>query len=62
MRSGVVWIYAYRAVAPLAPGGGFVLSGHGREGGAAAALEYTTTKPVWLRTSDVPMDDPFVMR
>lgn len=62
IRSGVVWINTYRAISPLAPFGGFGLSGHGREGGAAAALEYTTTKTVWLRTSDVPMDDPFVMR
>ncbi|EPN2717697.1 hypothetical protein ACWS5G_002505, partial [Acinetobacter baumannii] len=23
---------------------------------------YTTTKTVWLRTSDEPIDDPFVMR
>ncbi|MFE1725139.1 hypothetical protein ACFMI6_06825, partial [Acinetobacter baumannii] len=25
-------------------------------------LDYTTTKTVWLRTSDEPIDDPFVMR
>ncbi|QHG88044.1 aldehyde dehydrogenase [Xanthomonas sp. NCPPB 1638] len=62
IHSGVVWINTYRAISPLAPFGGFGLSGHGREGGAAAALEYTTTKTVWLRTSDTPMDDPFVMR
>ncbi|MGM7342964.1 hypothetical protein ACOI3M_24470, partial [Acinetobacter baumannii] len=24
--------------------------------------DYTTTKTVWLRTSDEPIDDPFVMR
>ncbi|WP_228139626.1 hypothetical protein, partial [Acinetobacter pittii] len=27
-----------------------------------AVLDYTTTKTVWLRTSDEPIDDPFVMR
>ncbi|CAB3655238.1 aldehyde dehydrogenase [Paraburkholderia rhynchosiae] len=62
VRSGIVWINTYRAVSPLVPFGGFGLSGHGREGGFAAALEYTTTKSVWLRTSDAPISDPFVMR
>ncbi|MBN3811602.1 aldehyde dehydrogenase [Paraburkholderia sp. Ac-20347] len=62
VRSGVVWINTYRAMSPLVPFGGFGLSGHGREGGFAAALEYTTTKSVWLRTSDDPISDPFVMR
>ncbi|VWB84638.1 aldehyde dehydrogenase [Burkholderia lata] len=60
--SGIVWINTYRAVSPLVPFGGFGLSGHGREGGLSAALEYTTTKSVWLRTSDEPISDPFVMR
>ncbi|RQR34516.1 MULTISPECIES: aldehyde dehydrogenase [unclassified Burkholderia] len=62
VRSGIVWINTYRAVSPLVPFGGFGLSGHGREGGLSAALEYTTTKSVWLRTSDDPIGDPFVMR
>ncbi|MGI4858003.1 MAG: aldehyde dehydrogenase [Janthinobacterium lividum] len=62
VKAGIVWINTYRAISPLAPFGGFGLSGHGREGGLSAALEYTTTKTVWLRTSDVPIDDPFVMR
>lgn len=62
VRSGIVWINTYRAVSPLVPFGGFGLSGHGREGGFAAALEYTTTRSVWLRTSDDPISDPFVMR
>ena len=62
VRSGIVWINTYRAVSPLVPFGGFGLSGHGSEGGFSAALEYTTTKSVWLRTSDEPISDPFVMR
>ena len=62
VRSGIVWINTYRAVSPLAPFGGFGLSGHGREGGLNAALEYTSTKTVWLRTSDDAIQDPFVMR
>jgi acyl-CoA reductase-like NAD-dependent aldehyde dehydrogenase len=62
LRAGVVWVNTYRAVSPIAPFGGHGLSGHGREGGLAAALDYTTTKTVWLRTSDAPIPDPFVMR
>jgi aldehyde dehydrogenase (NAD+) len=62
IRAGIVWINTYRAVSPIAPFGGHGLSGHGREGGLAAALDYTTVKAVWLRTSDDPIPDPFVMR
>jgi acyl-CoA reductase-like NAD-dependent aldehyde dehydrogenase len=62
LRAGIVWINTYRAVSPIAPFGGYGLSGHGREGGLAAALDYTRTKTVWLRTSDAPIPDPFVMR
>ncbi|MFV0300459.1 MAG: aldehyde dehydrogenase [Paracoccus sp. (in: a-proteobacteria)] len=62
IRSGIVWVNTYRAVSPIAPFGGRGLSGHGREGGLAAALDYTTVKTVWLRTSDDPIPDPFVMR
>jgi aldehyde dehydrogenase (NAD+) len=62
LRAGVVWVNTYRAVSPMAPFGGHGLSGHGREGGLAAALDYTTVKTVWLRTSEDPIPDPFVMR
>ncbi len=62
LRAGVVWVNTYRAVSPIAPFGGHGLSGHGREGGLAAALDYTAVKTVWLRTSDDPIPDPFVMR
>ncbi len=62
LRAGIVWVNTYRAVSPIAPFGGTKLSGHGREGGLAAALDYTRTKTVWLRTSDVLIPDPFVMR
>ena len=62
IRAGVVWVNTYRAVSPIAPFGGHGMSGHGREGGLAAALDYTTVKTVWLRTSDDPIPDPFVMR
>lgn len=62
IRAGIVWVNTYRAVSPIAPFGGFGLSGGGREGGLAAALDYTRTKTIWLRTSDDPIPDPFVMR
>jgi aldehyde dehydrogenase (NAD+) len=62
IRAGIVWVNTYRAVSPIAPFGGSGLSGHGREGGMAAALDYTRTKTIWLRTSDDPIPDPFVMR
>ena len=62
LRAGIVWVNTYRAVSPIAPFGGHGLSGHGREGGMAAALDYTSVKTVWLRTSDDPIPDPFVMR
>ncbi|MBY3141532.1 aldehyde dehydrogenase [Rhizobium laguerreae] len=62
LRAGIVWVNTYRVVSPIAPFGGFGLSGHGREGGMAAALDYTRTKTIWLRTSDDPIPDPFVMR
>ena len=62
IRAGIVWVNTYRAVSPIAPFGGHGLSGHGREGGIEAALDYTKVKAVWLRTSDEPIPDPFVMR
>ncbi|TJZ91450.1 aldehyde dehydrogenase [Paracoccus gahaiensis] len=62
LRAGVVWVNTYRAVSPMAPFGGHGLSGQGREGGLAAALDYTTVKTVWLRVSDDPIPDPFIMR
>jgi len=62
MCSGIVWLNTYRAVSPIAPFGGFGLSGHGREGGMAAVLDYTRSKTVWLNTSDAAFPDPFVMR
>ena len=62
IRAGIVWVNTYRAVSPIAPFGGHGFSGHGREGGLQAALDYTKVKTVWLRTSDDPIPDPFVMR
>ena len=62
IQAGIVWVNTYRVVSPIAPFGGHGLSGHGREGGLEAAMDYTKVKSVWLRTSDDPIPDPFVMR
>ena len=62
VRSGIVWVNTYRAVSPMAPFGGYGQSGYGREGGLESILDYTRTKTVWIRTSDDPIPDPFVMR
>jgi acyl-CoA reductase-like NAD-dependent aldehyde dehydrogenase len=62
LHAGIVWVNTYRAVSPIVPFGGFGLSGLGREGGLDAALDYTRTKSVWIRTSDEPIADPFIMR
>ncbi|WP_119304948.1 aldehyde dehydrogenase [Dongia deserti] len=62
IRAGIVWVNTYRAISPLAPFGGFGLSGLGREGGADSIRDYTRSKAVWIRTSDDPIPDPFVMR
>ncbi|MEW6633313.1 MAG: aldehyde dehydrogenase [Pseudomonadota bacterium] len=62
IRAGVVWVNTYRAVSPLVPFGGYGLSGLGREGGLDAIRDYTRSKSVWIRTSDEPIPDPFVMR
>lgn len=62
LRAGVVWVNTYRAVSPIVPFGGYGLSGLGREGGLESILDYTRTKSVWIRTSDEPIPDPFVMR
>lgn len=62
VRAGVVWLNTYRAISPMAPFGGFGKSGYGREGGMESILDYTRQKAIWLRTSDAPIPDPFIMR
>ncbi|MHA6688316.1 aldehyde dehydrogenase [Mesorhizobium sp. A556] len=62
IHAGVVWVNTYRAVSPLVPFGGYGQSGLGREGGLDAIRDYTRSKSVWIRTSDEPIPDPFVMR
>ncbi|MHA6644926.1 aldehyde dehydrogenase [Mesorhizobium sp. A623] len=62
IHAGIVWVNTYRAVSPLVPFGGYGQSGLGREGGLNAIRDYTRSKSVWIRTSDEPIPDPFVMR
>ncbi len=62
LHAGIVWVNTYRAVSPLVPFGGYKQSGLGREGGMDSVLDYTRTKSVWIRTSDDPIQDPFIMR
>jgi (Z)-2-((N-methylformamido)methylene)-5-hydroxybutyrolactone dehydrogenase len=62
LHAGIVWVNTYRAVSPIVPFGGYGESGLGREGGLESILEYSRTKSVWVRTSDDPIPDPFVMR
>jgi len=62
LRAGIVWVNTYRAVSPIVPFGGYGQSGLGREGGLESILDYSRTKSVWIRTSDDPIPDPFVMR
>jgi acyl-CoA reductase-like NAD-dependent aldehyde dehydrogenase len=62
IRAGILWVNTYRAISPMAPIGGFGMSGYGRECGFEAIEEYTETKTVWINLSDAPVDDPFVMR
>jgi (Z)-2-((N-methylformamido)methylene)-5-hydroxybutyrolactone dehydrogenase len=62
IRAGIVWVNTYRAISPIVPFGGYGQSGYGREGGLESILDYTRTKSVWLKTSDDPFPDPFVMR
>ncbi|MBC8048951.1 MAG: aldehyde dehydrogenase [Chitinophagales bacterium] len=62
IRAGMVWVNTYRAISPIAPFGGYGQSGYGREGGFDSIDDYTRTKSVWIKTSDAPIPDPFIMR
>jgi acyl-CoA reductase-like NAD-dependent aldehyde dehydrogenase len=60
MRTGTVWINAYRVVGPDVPFGGYGLSGLGRENGIEAVHEYTQTKAIWVELSGGTRD-PFTL-
>jgi aldehyde dehydrogenase (NAD+) len=61
MRSGVVWVNTYRALAAQAPFGGTKDSGFGRERGEQGLLEFTTSKNVMIDFSEE-VRDPFAVR
>jgi aldehyde dehydrogenase (NAD+) len=48
LRSGMVWVNAYKRVSPASPFGGVHGSGYGREMGFEAMHEYTQPKSVWI--------------
>jgi aldehyde dehydrogenase (NAD+) len=60
MRTGTVWINAYRVVGPDVPFGGYGLSGQGRENGIEAVHEYTQTKAIWVELTGGTRD-PFTI-
>ena len=60
MRTGTVWINAYRVVGPDVPFGGYGLSGLGRENGIEAVHEYTVTKAIWVELTGGTRD-PFTL-
>ncbi len=60
LRTGTVWINAYRVVGPDVPFGGFGLSGLGRENGVDAVHEYTQTKAIWVELTGGTRD-PFTL-
>ena len=60
LRTGIVWVNAYRVVAPNVPFGGFKASGMGRENGLDVLHEYTETKSVWIELSGATRD-PFTL-
>lgn len=62
LRAGICWVNTYRAISPIAPFGGYGLSGYGREAGMDSIMDYTRTRTTWISTSAVPMANPFVMR
>jgi len=60
LRTGTVWINAYRVVGPDVPFGGYGLSGLGRENGIEAVHEYTLTKAIWVELTGGTRD-PFTL-
>ena len=59
IRAGIVWVNTYRAISPIAEFGGVKDSGHGREAGFQALMDYTRPKTVWMNMSDDPIANPF---
>ena len=62
IKAGIVWVNTYRAISPIAEFGGIKESGHGREAGFQALMDYTRPKTVWMNMSDDPIANPFQPR
>lgn len=62
IKAGIVWVNTYRAISPIAEFGGMKHSGHGREAGFQALMDYTRPKTVWMTLSDEPIANPFQPR
>ncbi len=62
IRAGIIWVNTYRAISPIAEFGGMKHSGHGREAGFQALMDYTRPKTVWMNMSDDPIANPFQPR
>jgi aldehyde dehydrogenase (NAD+) len=55
VKAGTVWVNCYHVVDDTTPFGGFKMSGHGRENGAAALEHYTEIKTVTIQlTGEAP--------
>ncbi len=61
VEAGSVWVNTYRTSAPMAPFGGYKRSGLGREGGAAAILQFLQAKAIWIDLGEEG-PPPFVMK
>lgn len=61
LRTGMVWVNTYRAVAAQTPFGGVKESGYGRERGEEGMKEFLTTKNVMINLSEDDRD-PFAVQ
>ncbi len=61
LRTGMVWVNTYRAVATQMPFGGVKDSGFGRERGQEGLMEFLTTKNVMINFSEEERD-PFAIQ
>ncbi len=61
LRTGMVWVNTYRAVAAQTPFGGVKDSGYGRERGEEGMNEFLTTKNVMINLSEEERD-PFAVQ
>lgn len=61
LRTGMVWVNTYRAVAAQTPFGGVKESGFGRERGQEGMMEFLATKNVMINFSDQERD-PFAVQ